>query len=79
MMIVNKDQDPSQANARTLASILFKNTLFMNVCASGSQLQVSQSVWYQIEEQTRENIKSALLGNLGNVGGSEQVKTDQQS
>ena len=64
MMIVNKDQEPSEANARTLASILFKNTLFVNIF-SGSQLQVHQSVWYQIEEQTRENIKNALLGNLG--------------
>lgn len=31
MMIVNKDQDPSEANARTLAAILFKNTLFVNI------------------------------------------------
>jgi hypothetical protein len=31
MMIVNRAEDASFAKARTLASILFKNTLYLNV------------------------------------------------
>jgi hypothetical protein len=66
MMVVNQsDSTVDDAKARQLASILFKNTLYLNVFKDGHLTSMNNSVWFQISQETQTNIKSALLNNLG--------------
>jgi hypothetical protein len=64
MMIANNSETNDDAKARALAAILFKNTLLRNVY-QGTEKATQNSVWYQIQPETRSQIKEALLNNLG--------------
>lgn len=68
MMLVNWQGQVSQEDiqARELACILFKNTLFENAF-QGGEATTGQSCWFQIPEENRNYIKLALKDNLKKI------------
>ena len=60
----------SGKSPRIMASILFKNCIYMGV----SNGQQQNSNWFKLSDQDRAHIKQGLLSQLG---GSEKVQKDQ--
>ena len=69
IMIVNDAsmKEPHEQDGRQVAAILFKNSLYMGTL-EGDTTNFKKSVWFQIDETTRIQIKDALLTTLGTQG-----------
>lgn len=76
IMIVNDTsmKEPHELNGRQVAAVLFKNSLYMGTLENDTT-NFSKSVWFTLDDTTKENIKVALLTTLG---GSSQGEIDHR-
>lgn len=69
MTVVNEVPAANQADAnqniRKLAAILFNNTLQRGVFPDRGQVNFQASSWFQLDQETRAQVKNMLLGTLG--------------